>query len=78
MKQETNSKPRTPANAQAAHATAIFDLFEKMQAALPDCTKADWQDVGSTAHARELIVRAAVALGAIPEEQARDDHGVEL
>lgn len=78
MKQETNSKPRTAASVQAAHATAIAELFEKMQAALPDCRTVNWSDVGSTAHARELIVQAAFALGAITEEEARDVHGVEL
>lgn len=74
----TSQPARTAPQRQAANAQAIGALLEKIQAGLPDCAAATWSDVGTSGHVRELLVQAAFALGQLTEEEALEQHGVNL
>ena len=71
---------RTASRAYAEHATALFEMAETITAAGwgKDCLQANWADAGSLEHAREKMVEVLFALGAITEDEAREQHGVIL
>lgn len=81
MSNSSNSKSAarpTATQACAEHNREILGLVDSVREGLIDCTTARWGDVGDAGHARELLVRAAFALGQITEDEALERHGVIL
>lgn len=62
----------------AAHNRDILGLTDMVREGLKDCTEAGWGEVANAGYARELLVRAAHALGQITEEEAATRYGVTL
>jgi len=76
---DTTAARRDPKVAAALHSDRIAELVAKIaEAAKADAIEPNWGNVGSLGHARELLVQAAFALGAIDETEAHDVDGVSL
>lgn len=60
--------------ALAEHNTAIEQLAEAVLYNRAGCHGSTWADVGTAGHVRAILAQAALALGAITEEQAADHN----
>jgi len=83
MKKQTKHYPRTAAEGQREHATAILELAKRVtrnggSAWQAKPSEVTWGHVGSMGYAREQLVIALAALGLISEGEAKIHHGVIL